>query len=294
MVVTWIERLASVILVACASSPVLAGEVSPDPGAQTTAVDGAEPIEPYTIVSADDEAGLAMQLSNPVAALVSVPLQFNFDGDVGPAEDGYRVTLNVQPVIPISLSKDWNLISRTIVPVVLQGDIFPGAGNQFGVGDTVQSLFLSPARPRGAVWGIGPVFLVPTGTDRLLSTGKWGAGPSALVLKQTGPWTLGLLANHIWSFAGDSQRADVSATLVNPFITYTTPTAFTVAFAGDWTRDWTAERTALPLILNAAQLTRIGNQLVSIGGGLRYYAISNAASPKGFAARFTITLLYPR
>lgn len=283
---TWLERLAPVVLIASLSAP--------DPAAATPVAGSGDAIEPYTSVAADDEAGLAMQLSNPVAALISVPLQFNFDGDVGPAKDGYRVTLNVQPVIPISLSRDWNLISRTIVPVVLQGDIFPGAGNQFGLGDTVQSLFLSPARPRGAVWGVGPVFLVPTGTDRLLSTGKWGAGPSALVLKQTGPWTLGVLANHIWSFAGDSQRADVSATLVNPFITYTTPTAFTVAFAGDWTRDWTADRTALPLILNAAQLTRIGNQLVSIGGGLRYYAVSNAASPKGFAARFTITLLYPR
>lgn len=252
------------------------------------------PVEAFTLVAPDDEAGLAMQLSNPVAALVSVPLQFNFDGDVGPAREGFRVTLNAQPVIPINLSNDWNLISRTIVPLVWQGDIVPGAGRQFGLGDTVQSLFLSPARPRGVVWGLGPVILAPTGTDRLLSTGKWGAGPSALLLKQSGPWTLGLLANHIWSFAGDSTRADVSASLVNPFVTYTTPSAFTVAFAGDVVRDWTSDRTTIPLIFNGAQLTRVGGQLVSIGGGLRYYLVSNPASPKGFAARFTITLLYPR
>ena len=277
-----------------AAGPAVAAAAPGDPVVLPPAAAGDAGTEPYATVAADDEAGLAMQLSNPVAALVSVPLQFNFDGDVGPAKDGFRVTLNAQPVIPFSLGKDWNLISRTIVPLVWQGDIFPGAGRQFGLGDTVQSLFLSPAKPKGAVWGVGPVLLVPTGTDRLLSTGKWGAGPSALALKQNGPWTVGVLANHIWSFAGDSARSNVSATLINPFVTYTTPTAFTVAFAGDLTRDWTAKRTALPLIFNAAQLTRIGGQLVSIGGGVRYYAISNPASPKGFAARFTLTLLYPR
>lgn len=237
---------------------------------------------------------VAMQLSNPVAALISVPLQFNFDGEVGPANDGSRISLNIQPVIPISLNNDWNLISRTIVPVVWQKDIFPGAGSQFGLSDTVQSFFISPARPRGVVWGLGPVLLIPTGTDDLLSTRKWGAGPSALVLNQSGPWTVGLLANQIWSYAGKSNRQNVSQMLVNPFVTYTTPTAFTVAVAADVIRDWENKRWTVPMIVNASQLTRIGGQLVQIGGGLRYYVASNPASPRGFAARFTVTLLFPR
>jgi hypothetical protein len=237
---------------------------------------------------------VAMQLSNPVAALISVPLQFNFDGEVGPANDGSRITLNAQPVIPISLSNDWNLISRTIVPVVWQKDIFPGAGSQFGLSDTVQSLFVSPAKPRGVVWGLGPVVLLPTGTSDLLSTRKWGAGPSALALNQSGPWTVGVLANQIWSFAGDSKRANVSQMLINPFVTYTTPTAFTVAVAADVIRDWEGKRWTVPVIVNASQLTRMGSQMVQIGGGLRYYVASNPASPRGFAARFTITLLFPR
>ncbi|KAB7647969.1 transporter [Polymorphobacter fuscus] len=235
-----------------------------------------------------------MQLSNPVAALISVPLQFNFDGEVGPANDGSRISLNVQPVIPISLNNDWNLISRTIVPVVWQKDVFPGAGSQFGISDTVQSFFLSPARPSGIVWGVGPVVLLPTGTDDLLSTRKWGAGPSALLLKQSGPWTVAVLANQIWSFAGNSSRSNVSQMLVNPFVTYTTPTAFTVAVAADVIRDWEGKRWTMPVIVNGSQMTRVGGQLVQIGGGLRYYVVSNPVSPRGFAARFTVTLLFPR
>ncbi|NJC09367.1 hypothetical protein [Polymorphobacter fuscus] len=237
---------------------------------------------------------VAMQLSNPVAALISVPLQFNFDGEVGPANDGSRISLNVQPVIPISLNNDWNLISRTIVPVVWQKDVFPGAGSQFGISDTVQSFFLSPARPSGIVWGVGPVVLLPTGTDDLLSTRKWGAGPSALLLKQSGPWTVAVLANQIWSFAGNSSRSNVSQMLVNPFVTYTTPTAFTVAVAADVIRDWEGKRWTMPVIVNGSQMTRVGGQLVQIGGGLRYYVVSNPVSPRGFAARFTVTLLFPR
>ncbi len=137
-----------------------------------------------------DEAGdsdLAMQLSNPVAALISVPLQLNYDQDIGPADDGDRWLLNVQPVIPFSLNDDWNLISRTILPVVRQSDIFPGAGTQTGVGDVVQSIFFSPTAPTasGWIWGAGPVLLLPTGSNDLLTTDKWGAGPTAVVLKQS-------------------------------------------------------------------------------------------------------------
>jgi hypothetical protein len=127
------------------------------------------------------DASLAQELSNPIASLISVPFQFNYDQNIGPEEEGERLTLNIQPVIPFSLNDDWNVISRTIVPIISQDDIFPGAGDQFGLGDTVQSLFFSPATPgpSGIIWGVGPVFLLPTGglSDELLSGEKWGAGP---------------------------------------------------------------------------------------------------------------------
>ena len=151
------------------------------------------------------EQDLAKQLANPVSSLISVPLQNNFDFGIGPDEDGFRYTLNVQPVIPISLTPEWNLISRTILPIIYQDEIFPGSGDQFGLGDTLQSLFLSPAKPGpgGLIWGVGPVLLLPTGTDDLLGGEKWGAGPTAVALVQHGPWTVGFLGNHVWSFAGD-------------------------------------------------------------------------------------------
>jgi hypothetical protein len=153
--------------------------------------------------ASESEQQLARQLTNPVAALISVPLQLNYNSDIGPADDGRQWVLNIQPVIPFSLNDDWNLISRTIVPIVDQSDIFPGAGSQTGLGDTVQSLFFSPVAPTagGWIWGAGPVFLLPTGTNRLLTTDKWGVGPTAVALRQQGPWTGGLLGNHIWSVA---------------------------------------------------------------------------------------------
>jgi len=149
----------------------------------------------------DEAANLARQLANPVAALISVPIQANYDENFGLDDKGSVLRINVQPVIPFSLNDDWNLISRTIVPVIDQND-FPSPGvSEFGVGDTVQSLFFSPKAPTdsGWIWGAGPVLLLPTATDEVLGAEKWGIGPTAVVLKQQGPWTYGALANHIES-----------------------------------------------------------------------------------------------
>ncbi len=183
---------------------------------------------------------LAMQLSNPVAALISVPLQLNHDSHVGPDRSGTRTLLNIQPVVPFSLNAEWNLISRTILPIVWQDNIFAGAGSQSGFGDVVQSLFFSPKAPTsgGWIWGAGPVFLLPVGSNDLLTADKWGAGPTAVVLKQDGQWTYGALANQIWSFAGNGNRADVSAAFVQPFLTYTTHTATSLIVNTESLYDW--------------------------------------------------------
>jgi len=159
---------------------------------------------------------LAKKLANPIASLISVPFQGNYDSDIGPNDKGDRYVLNIQPVIPISMNDDWNIISRTILPLVTQDDIFPGAGSQSGLGDVVQSVFFSPKQPTqsGWIWGAGPVFLLPTATDDLLGADKWGIGPTAVVLKQKGPWTYGALANHIWSVAGDGDRKAISTTFL--------------------------------------------------------------------------------
>jgi hypothetical protein len=247
-------------------------------------------------LAAESKADLALQLSNPVAALISLPLQLNYDQDIGPDDAGDRWLLNVQPVVPFDLSEDWNLISRTILPIVRQEDIFPGSGTQTGTGDVVQSLFFSPKSPTASGWilGAGPVFLLPTGSNDLLTADKWGAGPTVVALKQSNGWTRGLLANHIWSFAGDGDRADVNATFLQPFLTYTTPDSWTFGFNTESSYDWEGEQWSVPLNVSASKLTRLGSQMVSLGGGLRYWADSPDSGAEGLGLRFTVTLLFPR
>lgn len=242
----------------------------------------------------EEDYDLALQLSNPVADLISVPFQFIYDGDIGP-NDGDRFFVNIQPVVPFYLDDEWNLISRTVLPVIYQDDVIPN-DDQFGLGDTVQSLFFSPKAPtsNGVIWGAGPAFLLPTATDRALGGEKWGIGPTGVVLTQNGPWTVGALANHIWSFAGDSDRDDVNATFLQPFVTYTTPMATTFAINSEATYDWRTQQAAAPFNLSVNQIVKIQGLPVQIGAGLRFWAESSDTSPEGFGARLTSTFLFPR
>ena len=244
---------------------------------------------------ADDE-DLAMQLVNPVANLISVPFQGNYNQGIGPAGDGEQVLFNVQPVVPITLNEDWNLISRTIVPVISQQEIFPGAGEQFGIGNTLQSLFLSPSLPvNGFIWGAGPVFYPPTNTDDLLGPDRWGAGPTAVGLWQGGGLTAGMLFNHVWTFAGAEDDPDINATFLQPFLSYTTTDAWTFTLNTESSYDWEAEEWSVPLNGTVSKLVSVGAQPVSIFGGLRYWAVSpEDVGPEGWGARFGFTFLFPK
>jgi hypothetical protein len=247
------------------------------------------------IAASADDNDLAKQLSNPVAALISVPLQFNYDRGYGP-DNGYRAVLNIQPVVPFTINEGWNLISRTILPVISQNDIAGPSASQFGIGDITQSFFLSPSKPTesGIIWGVGPVFLIPTATDDLLGSGKLGIGPTAVVLKQAGPWTIGGLANHIWSVAGDGNRADVDATFLQPFISYTTPTAWTFTLNTESSYDWRGREWSVPINFSVSKLTKFGEQPVSLSGAVRYWADSPENGPKGLGVRFGLTFLFPK
>jgi hypothetical protein len=243
----------------------------------------------------NEEASLARQLANPVASLISVPFQFNYDRGIGVQENIQRANLNIQPVVPFNLSADWNLISRTILPVVnLQGAAGAETG-QLNFGDTVQSLFLSPAKPgpNGVIWGIGPVALLPTATGQLSGIHQWGLGPTGVALVQRGQWTVGALANHLWSVTNNGSNANVNATFLQPFLAYTTPTAWTISLNTESTYDWAAERWAVPLNLVVTKVTKVGNQLLSLGAGVRYWVDGPDSGPHGWGARLVATLLFP-
>lgn len=244
-------------------------------------------------VSAQDESELAKKLQNPVANLISVPLQSNWDFGIGPA-DAMRYTLNIQPVIPFSLNSNWNLITRTIMPIVHAESPLKGGRDKSGLGDIVQSFFFSPADAVGGwIIGGGPVFLYPSATDSALGLEKWGAGPTAVMLRQQSGWTYGALANHLWSFAGTDRRQGVSATFLQPFVSYTTKTFTTVGVSMESTYDWENEQWLMPFNASVSQLLKIGSQPVQFSLGGRVYADRPRGGPD-WGLRFTVTLLFPK
>ncbi len=185
-------------------------------------------IVPLTAIAAEPTSGdsesqtekLAKETQNPIANLISVPFQNNFNFGIGP-NDATQWILNVQPVIPITLNKDWNLITRTIMPIINQPSPAPGIGSAFGLGDINPTVFLSAANSGKLIWGVGPTMTFPTATEALLGNGKWSAGPSIVVLTTPGHCVIGALANSQWSFAGWGKNS-VDALLVQPFINLTT------------------------------------------------------------------------
>src|SRR5574341_970556 len=167
---------------------------------------------------AADTTDLAKQTQNPVANLISVPFQNNFNFGAG-ADNKMVWIMNVQPVIPISLSKDWNLITRTIVPIINQPSLFPGMDSAFGMGDINPTLFLSPAKPSKFIWGVGPTMTLPTATESELGSGQWSMGPAVVGLFMDGPWVVGALANQQWSITGWTDT-NVNQLLIQPFVNY--------------------------------------------------------------------------
>lgn len=240
----------------------------------------------------ESDAEIVKKLQNPVANIISVPFQSNFDFGGGPRDDGFRYTLNIQPVIPFELNDKWNLITRTIIPLVNQDEVVD-LGSQSGLGDITQTFFFSPAAPGGLIWGVGPVLLYPTATDNRLGFEKWGIGPSALVLKQSNGWSLWTLANHVSSFAGDSARDGVSLTFINPGVSYQTKTLTTFLVQTESTYDWRNEQWTVPINVGVSQLIRIGRLPISIGLQGRYYAEKPTNGPD-WGIRFVVTPVFAK
>jgi hypothetical protein len=244
--------------------------------------------------AADSSAELAKKLSNPVASLISVPLKLDWDTGIGPL-GADRSTYVVQPVIPISLGADWNLISRTIIPYIDAQSPVPGGSHESGLSDITQSFFFSPSAPTagGWIWGAGPVLLLKTASNDALGSEKWGVGPTAVLLRQDSGLTYGVLANHIWSFGGNDQRADISATFLQPFLSYTTKTYTTWGINTESTYDWENSRWTVPINVSVSQLVKFGAQPVSFALGARSYLERPEGGPD-WGLRLTVTFLFPK
>jgi len=239
-------------------------------------------------------AELAKKLQNPIASLISVPIQNNWDFGYG-RENAMRYTANVQPVIPFSISEKWNVVTRTIVPIIYAESPVKGGDDRFGLGDIVQSFFFSPKEPteRGWVWGAGPALLYPSATHETLGGEQFGLGPTAVLLKQQKGWTYGLLANHLWSVAGDGNRDDISATYLQPFVSYTTKKFTTFALNTESTYDWENSQWTVPVVGQVSQLIKIAKQPVQFALAGKVYADKPDGGPD-WGLRFTVTLLFPK
>ena len=244
---------------------------------------------------AHGEAELAKKLANPISDLVSVPFQFNWEQGVGPQNDT-RFILNVQPVMPFALSKDVNLIARAIVPFVSQPPLFEGGTATFGVSDVLTSFFISPSKANTFTWGAGPAVSFPSTSEPTLGTGKWSGGPHrGRARKQSGPWTVGMLWNQVWSFAGNEDRQKVSQMFLQPFVAHTTTSLWTITLQSEMTANWEAEddKWTVPINLIFAKLSSFGPFPASYQFGFGVFAAHPDTGPK-WKIRGAIVILLPR
>ncbi len=245
---------------------------------------------------ADTEA-LAKAAQNPIANMISLPFQNNTNFNVGPKDEIQNI-LNIQPVIPIKISSNLNLITRTILPVISQPGPLPGMGRKSGIGDVQLSMFFSPADSGKLIWGVGPIFQLPTASETILGSKKWCAGPTGVALISDGPWVAGALINNIWDFAGDKDRSHVNQMLVQPFINYnfrSSPGTY-LTMAPIITANWEArnrDRWVVPIGMGLGQIFKIGTQPInaSLQG---YYNVVTPRQGADWSVRLQIQFLFPK
>jgi hypothetical protein len=240
----------------------------------------------------NEAAELAKKLANPIASLISVPFQNNTFYGIG-AFKGTQNVMNFQPVIPIKLNENLNLITRYIIPIVTQYNITGENTSQSGLGDATVSAFLSPSHTKnGLTWGVGPAFLVPIATSTDLGTGKFGIGPTAIILKQGHGLTYGALVNQIWSVAGAADRAAVSQMFIQPFFTYNWKSGAGIGAVGSITQNWETNTFSSSVAIPFSGITKFGKQIIQLAVGPQ---IPISGPNRGdFGWRAQVVLIFPK
>ncbi|PWT70619.1 MAG: hypothetical protein C5B59_19615 [Bacteroidetes bacterium] len=241
-----------------------------------------------------DAGELAKKLVNPIASLVSVPFQNNLDVGIG-TNNGWRNTLNFQPVIPVRLSEKLNLIARWVQPIIFQQDVMENKSYQGGLSDAVASAFFSPSRVvNGFTWGAGPVFLVPVATNDYLATKKFGIGPTVVALKQVNGWTVGALINQIWSVAGNTDSPPVNQMFLQPFVAFNWKSGAGLVVNSETTLNWAANNATGFINMLVTGITKIGNQMISLQIGPRIPIAWPQGGKPDFGIRSAIILVFPK
>jgi hypothetical protein len=245
-------------------------------------------------MSAEELAKLAQ---NPVGNLISVPFQNNTNLNYGP-EKGTQNILNIQPVIPISVDKDWNIITRTILPVISMPALSPDIGGTNGIGDIVLTAFLSPANPGEWIWGAGPVVQIPTNSTAELGNKNWGLGPSVVVLHldHGSPWVYGALVNNIWSLTSNKQGGSYNNGLIQPFVNYNFPDGFYLTSAPILTVDWKAESSqqwTVPVGGGVGKIFHLGKLPVNTQISA-YYNVVKPDFGANWQIRAQVQLMFPK
>ena len=239
------------------------------------------------------QAAIEKAAQNPIASMYVLPFQNNTQFGVGPGDRNQNV-LNIQPVIPVGITENTNLIIRTIIPIMSQPVGF--SDREGGLGDIALSLFFTPKKPGSLIWGVGPAIGIPTATDQVLGTGKWSAGPAIIALIQPTGWTIGLTLQNTWSFAGQSDRADVNTFFTNVFIVKNLPNGWYVNTAPIITANWEAEsgeEWLVPLGFGAGKIFRVGKLPINAQMGYYNYVISPTNGPE-WQLRAQVNLMFPK
>ncbi len=243
-------------------------------------------------VSAEDRE-LVKKSNDPMANMISMPFQFNYDYGSGPDEDGNQLTVNVQPIIPISINEDFLVLSRTVLPIkYLDSSAMWGEGTTVGLGDTVQSFYFGPKE--GSVkWGVGPAIMLPTATEPALSAAddRWSAGPAGIFVYQPGTWTFAAIGYQVWSFAGPTNSGDVNFLFFQPVVMKSFG-LFSAGFNSEIQRDWQHHETIIPINFMFSKLVRFGKLPINVAAGARWYVEKPDYYSK-WGARLALTFLLP-